>query len=102
MRPLGTCPGNWDRMWRSLQPRAMHRASLSVSHRFEPRRGSWSMMAWRRRYRRSRPASVEEGSMLTAEERVRHIRDALDSGDRPAAGCHFATLLEESRLSTER
>jgi len=40
--------------------------------------------------------------MLTPEERVRKIRAALDMGDRAAADPHFAALLQESRLSTER
>jgi len=40
--------------------------------------------------------------MLTAEERVRLIRAALENNERSAAERHFATLLQESSLSTER
>lgn len=40
--------------------------------------------------------------MLTAEERVRHLRAALDAGDRPEAGRLFGALLQESSLSIER
>jgi RNA polymerase sigma factor (sigma-70 family) len=42
------------------------------------------------------------GDILTAEQRVRHLRDALDSGDRRVAEGDFAALLQESALSTER
>jgi len=38
----------------------------------------------------------------TAEERVRQIRAALDNGDRSTAEHHFATLLQDSKASTER
>jgi len=40
--------------------------------------------------------------MLTAEERVRLIRAAVASGDRPTAHCQFAALLQGSERSTER
>jgi RNA polymerase sigma factor (sigma-70 family) len=38
----------------------------------------------------------------TAEERVQQIRAALDNGDRSTAEHHFATLLQDSKASTER
>jgi RNA polymerase sigma factor (sigma-70 family) len=39
--------------------------------------------------------------MLTAEERVRHIRTALDHGGRSTAEHHFARLLQDGEASTE-
>src|SRR6202051_1045522 len=38
----------------------------------------------------------------TPEERVQQIRAALDNGDRSTAEHHFATLLQDSKASTER
>jgi RNA polymerase sigma factor (sigma-70 family) len=46
--------------------------------------------------------SIAPRDTLTAEERVRLIRTALDRDDGAAAGRQFAALLQESSLSTER
>lgn len=47
-------------------------------------------------------ASPNDEDTCSPEEHVRQIRAALDAGDRPAAGAHFVTLLQQSSASTER